>query len=54
MRLRGIEPDSRFRLRWLIAIWAPYEICGEGKMGPESSHYAFEDVAEDLSGPLRR
>jgi RNA polymerase sigma-70 factor (ECF subfamily) len=23
-------------------------------MGPESSHYAFEDVAKDLSGPLRR
>lgn len=54
MRLRGIEPDSRFRLRRLIAIWASYEVCGEGKMGPESTRYAFEDVAEELSGPLRR
>jgi RNA polymerase sigma-70 factor (ECF subfamily) len=54
MRLRGIEPDRRFRLWRLIAISASYETRGEEEMGPESTRYAFEDVAEELSGPLRR
>lgn len=54
MRLRGIEPDNRFRLRRLIAISASYEIRGKEEMGSESSRYLFEDVAEELSEPLRR
>jgi len=54
MRLRGIEPDNRFRLRRLIAISASYEIRGKEEMGLESSRYLFEDVAEELSEPLRR
>jgi RNA polymerase sigma-70 factor (ECF subfamily) len=28
--------------------------AGEEEMGPESTRHAFEDVAEELSGPLRR